>query len=291
MKTFLVLTDLTENSANAYRYAVQLACQVQANIKLVFCTNGVALSITNHLLYSQRLQSFAKRYACLSGQKTNQLHTECLISGDKWLEALPLLTNVHQPDLIIAGSGILEQLEEGRLPMQMEPFEQFPILWVPEKSNYLPLKKLVYVTDYTDQDPATIDQLKAFASLFNSEVSLIHFYTLTDRVRLSQIKKEGAILHKLIKATGVRYFLKEEDDLVEGLDEFSEDNPVDLFIFATRDSHLVHQYLKTVYRKTQANHNTIPLLNLYQAKKKPCAGNCSYCHKHEVVHHNFEIAQ
>src|SRR5437868_6065335 len=124
MKKILVLTDFSENSANAYRYAARLACQVQAHIQLVFSSNGLGMSL--------------------------------------------------------------------------QDFEQFPILWVPDKASFQAPKQLVYVTDYTDQDPAIVDQVKSFAHLFQAEVTLIHFFSPADRVRLAQIKKEGEVLHQIM---------------------------------------------------------------------------------------------
>lgn len=283
MQTLLVLTDLTENSANAYQYAVQLAAQAQATIKLVYSTNGRALSLTNHLQQSQKLQSFAKRYVCFSRPEENNPPPECLIANDPWAEALPLLVNVHQPDLIIAGSGILDQLEDQQKSLPLNLLEQYPLLWVPEKANYQTIQSLAFITDFTDQDPATIEQVKQFAHIFKAQVTLLHFYSPKDRAKVPQIKKEGDLLHRLITPAGTPYFLKEEDDLVKGLDEFRHDNPMDLFVVATRDTYLAHEYLKSDYPKALACHQTVPLLNLYQAKKKSCAGNCSFCQKHQAA--------
>ncbi|QNF33647.1 universal stress protein [Adhaeribacter swui] len=283
MQTLLVLTDLTENSANAYQYAVQLAGQVQATIKLVYSTNGIALSLPNHLQQAQKLQSFANRYVCFSGTEGSNLQPECLIANDPWPEALPLLVNVHQPDLIIAGSGLLDQLEVQGKTLALELLEQYPLLWIPEKANYQTIRNLAFITDFTDQDPGTIEQVKRFAGIFKAEVSLLHFYAPKDRAKVPQIKKEGDLLHRYITPAGTPYFLKEEENLVKGLDEFIQDNPIDLFVVATRDTYLANQYLKSDYSQYLACNHTIPLLNLYQAKKKSCAGNCSFCKKQHAA--------
>ncbi|QMU26662.1 universal stress protein [Adhaeribacter radiodurans] len=277
MKKMLVLTDLTDNSANAYRYAAQLACQLQASIQLVFSFNGAAMTLNSHSLHSQKLQSFAKRYACASLQKNDGNRTECLLCSDKWLEALPLLVGVHQPDLIIAGSDILEQIHQEQGPMPLQALEQYPILWVPDQAHFQAPKHLLFVTDYTDQDPAIVEQVKAFAHLFQAEVTLIHFYSATDRVRLAQIKKEGEVLHRLLASTGLRYYLREEEDTVKGVYAFTTENPVDIILFATRDTHLAHKYFSSFNQKNLSPNATVPLLNLYQELKKACAGNCRLC--------------
>jgi hypothetical protein len=279
MEKILVLTDLSDNSVNAYRYAVELACKVQGDILLVFSSNGEALTLSHHLQCSQRLHSFAKRYACHTHQKANPSSTQCLISNDAWTEALPLLINVHQPDLVVAGSGLLEFFQKGQQAWSLQNIEQCPVLWIPDKARFSGWHHLVYVTDFSDQDPAVVEQVKAFAALLEATVSLVHFYPKTDRNQLAEIKRQGEELHGLMNQAAGSYYLIEEEDMMEGLQEFTEQQPVDLFIIATKDSHLAQQYLRPTYRKTQACQTAIPLLNLYQEKKKSCAGNCEFCHQ------------
>ena len=278
MKKIIVLTDFSANSINAYRYAVKLACQIKADVLLLFSTNGAPMSLTNQLQYSQQLHSFAKRYACDSRQQNNPHHTECLISNDRWLELLPAMITVHQPDLILAGSDMLALLENAQQSAPLQAFETCPILWIPDNANYQSFQNLVFVTDFTDQEPAVVEQVKNLAQTFRAQVSLVHFYPATDRSRLATIKREGAGLHGVLATTGAPYYLLEEEDMIEGLQDYAERYPVDLFIIATQDTHLTHQYLQPAYRKTQACPTTMPLLNLYQARKKPCAGNCTFCH-------------
>jgi len=290
MKKILVLTDFSENSVNAYRYAVQLACQVDANILLVFSSDGEGISLTKQMQYSQMLHSFAKRYACDSRQKNNPHHLECLISGDAWAQAIPLLIQVHQPDMVVAGSGLLTHLQKETEVISLQLFEQCPIIWVPEKANYQPLKDLVFVTDFTDQDPAVIDLLERFAGQVKAAITLLHFYSRNDRNHLAEIKKSGAELHWILKNTQAKYIFIEEEDMIEGLEDYAQHNPVDLFILATKDSHLTHHYFQPSYLKTQSCQTAIPLLNLYQEKKKACAGNCSFCH-HDHADHALAVTE
>jgi nucleotide-binding universal stress UspA family protein len=277
MKKILVLTDFSENSVNAYRYAVKMACQVQAELLVLFSTNGVAMSLTKQLQYSQQLNSFAKRYACDTRQQAHPHHTECLLSSDSWPELLPAMVGVHQPDLIIAGSDLLAAIEQGRGAFPLASFAGCPVLWVPEQASYQPLAQLAFVTDFTDQDPAVVDQVKQLAQTLGAQVSLVHFYPRADRSRLAEIKKQGAVLHGYLGGHNAPYYLLEEEDMVEGLQEYADHYPVDLFLLATRDTHLPHEYLQPAYRKTQACQLRLPLLNLFQEKKKPCAGSCAFC--------------
>lgn len=285
MKKILVLTDFSEDSVNAYRYAVQMACERKADILLVFSTNGQAISLTNQMQYSQMLHSFAKRYACDSRLKTHPYHTECLITGEKWLSAVPQIVQHHQPDLVIAAANLLPSFSENQQTVLLQMQAGKPMIWVPAKATYKPIKDLVFVTDFTDQDPRIKDQVKALVNTFNARLTLVHFYAKSYRQQLAEIKKEGLLLREFFGKEISGSLLIEEEDMIEGLEDFALNYPVDLFLVATRDSHLAGQYFQPVYRKTNSCQTVIPLANLYQEKMKPCAGNCNFCHQPQVALH------
>jgi Universal stress protein family len=276
MKKILVLTDFSENSVNAYRYAVKMACQLKAELLVLFSTNGVAMSLTSQLQYSQQLNSFAKRYACDTRPQASPHQTECLLSSDPWTELLPAMAGVHRPDLILAGSDLLAPIEQGQRAFSLRHFDLCPILWVPEKASYQPLQHLVFVTDFTDPDPGVLKQIQHLADMLGARVSLLHFYATASRGQLASIKKQGTALRACL-GPDTPFQLVEEEDMMEGLQDHAAKHPVDLFILATRDTHLTQQYLQPAYRKTQACQISLPLLNLFQEKKKPCAGSCAFC--------------
>jgi hypothetical protein len=273
----LILTDFSENSVNAYRYGVKMACHLNAELLLLFSTNGAAMSLTLQLQYSQQLNSFATRYACDARQHANHQYPDTLLSSDSWQDLLPAMVAVHQPDLILAGSELLQQIGPGSEACALDRLGGCPVLWLPEKAVYQPLQHLVLVTDFSDQDPAVAVQVKDLAGKFGGQVALVHFYPAADRGRLAGISKQGAALQACLGQPDAPYYLLEEEDMMEGLQDYADRHPADLFLFATRDTHLAHQYLQAVYRKTQACQVHIPLLNLFQDKKKPCAGSCAFC--------------
>jgi nucleotide-binding universal stress UspA family protein len=290
MKKILVLTDFSQNSINAYGYAVKLACQLKAEILLLFSTNGTPLSLTYQLQYSQQLHSFAKRYACDSRRQQNPHHTECLISGEPWATLLPNMASVHTPDLIIAGSALLGEIEKEKQKLPLQELTGSPILWVPEKALYQPLRHLVFLTDFLDQDPKVIDAVKTFANALEAEISLVHFYSPEEQGQWAEIKKRGAELSWVLGNYGNCHLL-EEEDLMEGLEEYAALYPADMFLVATLDTHLTNQYLHQVYRKTAACQTSIPLLNLYQARNKPCTRTCTHCQRYQAEADVASVAQ
>lgn len=293
MEKILVLTDFSENSVNAYRYAVELACKFKAQILLVYSTNGESISLTSQTRYSQILYSFAKRYACGSRLKASPEHTECLISAEPWFKAIPLLIESHRPDMVMAGSDLLQKLEKGQTHNSLQIFDLCPVIWVPEKASFQEVKNLVFVTDFTDQDPGVLEQVKQLAEQFRAQVTLVHFYSRNDFSRFAGIKKAGSSLQQNLGASATEFYLIEEEDLIEGMQDFAESHPADLFVLATRDTHLAEHYFQPVFRKTNACQTFIPVLNLYQEKQNPCAGSCEFCQpeKEEAIKEKLNPAE
>src|SRR5690606_17571548 len=84
-------------------------------------------------------------------------------------------------------------------------------------------------------------------------------------------------LEKQLKGRKVDFRLLEEEDMLEGISEFSEEASADLLILATQDNYLLERLFSTNYMKTMAFHTRIPLLTYRQIKKKPCSGCCANC--------------
>ncbi|WP_026463872.1 universal stress protein [Adhaeribacter aquaticus] len=277
MKNILVLTDFSENSVNAYRYAVQLAGAVKANLMLAFSSNGAIMTLVSQQQYSQMLHSFAKRYSCDS-----QIQVECLVSSDHWPEAVSKLISFHNPDLLVAGSGMLPLLIKDEERSLENSLAQCPVLWVPGQANFKSQKHLVFGTDFTDQDIAVVQQIKELASIFNAQVSAVHFYSQADKTRTSELKKGGEDLDWALGGIRSKYFLVENENIVQGLQGFArgiQPFPTDLFILATQDFYLAQQYFGFTSQEQEKNQAFIPLLNIYQKKKKACSGSCALCQK------------
>lgn len=138
MKKILVLTDLSENSGNAYEYAVKMACQFPVEIILLFSTNGATLTIASQQQYFQELRSFASRYARGVFHLNQLVLPECLLSGDPWHQLLQSMVQVHQPDLILAGSCLVQSFDYGQEFWSLATSGACPFLFIPEKAHYQP---------------------------------------------------------------------------------------------------------------------------------------------------------
>lgn len=278
MKKLLILTDLSEQSVNTYRYGLQLAQTTGAQIMLLFCTGETTLTTTGQLSYLQKLRSFADRFAYPEGKNVKAAYeVGCTVTAGGPVSAIAKMVDTWQPDLLLAGEAFLDNVTS-EVPLPLQSLIPCPAILVPAGVVYKKIKQVVFATDFGDQDPEVAEGICKIALSLNAQVSFLHFYPKADRSKLAFLKQQAAQLKTQLSDVKVKFYLIEEDDLLEGLNDFAENNRADLFVLATRDTHLLQQYFQTTYHKTQAYHTKVPLLNLYQERHLPCSAGCGYCH-------------
>ncbi|KAA9345736.1 universal stress protein [Adhaeribacter soli] len=290
MKKLLILTDLSDQSINTYRYGLQLAQASGTQIMLLFCTGETSLTTTGQLTYLQRLRSYADRFANPSGRHMKcEYQIGCTVTAGEPVKAIGNLVENWQPDLLLADDGYLKNLTS-QTPVPLQTLFPCPAILVPADAVYKKIKQVVFATDFGDQDPEVAEGICKVARSLGAQVTFLHFYPKADRTKLATLTQQAEALKAQLTDVKVRFRLIEEDDLLEGLNEYAENNRADLFVLATQDTHLLQQYFQVTYRKTQAFNTRVPLLNLYQERQSPCSAGCSFCHSHEEHEQKTAVA-
>ena len=291
MKKLLLLTDLSDESVNTYRYGLQLAKALKAEVILLYCSSEKALTMTEQFSYLQKLRSYADRFAKSLAEKiTSKPAVECFVTAGDPVTAITKMVETTAVELLVAGENFLENLHS-ETPLPLQQLIPCPAILVPDGAQYKKIKDLVFATDFTDQDVEVAKGICRLADELKAQVSFLHFYPKAERNRRAQILHKGeAMAAQLSCKTSLH--LIEEEDLLEGMNDFAEKHRADLFVLATQDTHLLQQYFQQTYRKTQAYHTRIPLLNLYQERNAPCSASCTFCHEaHDHEHHQHVIAE
>ncbi|WP_165864998.1 universal stress protein [Rufibacter latericius] len=270
--------NFTDACVAALRYASQFASHLSADIVLLHCAgeNQLTPTFQSHLM--SRLRSFTDRYMASAGKTITRF---CVVRTGSLRENLPSVVENHNVNLLIASP---EALLEGTPPeevLSLTDFASCPMLLVPREAVFQPLKEIVFSLDVTDIDAPVLDRIQILARTFSARLTLLHLHGNLGAVELCQVQKAASVLQGQLTYANSTIVCQEEEDLLEGLNDFSERYTPDLFVIATRDTHLLHEYFSGRYRKTSAYHLHTPLLNLYQARKTPCSGGCSHCNGHK----------
>jgi nucleotide-binding universal stress UspA family protein len=187
---FLCPIDFSENALNAVEFASQLAKKHQASLTLMHVysekefeeilsreyakeQNTDLKNMTEHA--EQLLDRLAQEVNKL--QRNHQCNTH-LSYGSIEDEIIDYTTN-NAYDLVIMGiQGLTDAFERyvGSTTMQIMEKVPCPVIAIPKEATYQDFRKVVYATDYQEEDKIVLKQLISWVMPFRPEISIVHFY-------------------------------------------------------------------------------------------------------------------
>jgi len=194
MKTIAVLTDFSERSEHAARYALHLAQKIKADILLfnAFLTPSdiplVAAEVAWPLDYEENLQETEKALQSL-GTKLQHWAEQHKLPGDY----MPKINSeCQQGPLTIAidaieknkdiflivmgahGADGLTTLMLGNSCRQLIDGTKLPLLLIPEHARFKTPERFAFATELNFADVVYLTALTRFAGLFSAEIMVTH---------------------------------------------------------------------------------------------------------------------
>ncbi|GGF98973.1 universal stress protein [Pontibacter amylolyticus] len=281
-KRILVPLDLNETGEDLLYYAGQLAHALGAELYLFHACKTADMTFTQQSSCIQKLRSFAER---VFSREFNAAKVaapfDCVVRPGQIRDSIQAVVQDYQIDLVLMDAGARANKgitgEAAELTAAIMDLVYCPVMVLPASVRYRKLKNLIFATDFTDQDQRVLFRIADLAQQLKAKLTLVQVYSEEERSQLCTYKAAMMELEKQLKGRKVAFRLLEEEDVLEGISEFAEEDSADLLILATQDNYLMERLFSTNYMKTMAFHTRIPLLTYRQHKKKPCSGCCANC--------------
>lgn len=186
MKTYTILcpTDFSECSLNAIEYAAKLGEKHEANLIIFHVPNkedynklnlpnkpGEELQFSenklNNLVKAVREESLGKGLRSCEG----------LIKEGKTIQAILDFAAVNKVDLIVMGTEGVNEFKKnyiGTTTSKIVGLASQDVFVIPRKVFFKIPRKLVYATDYLEEDKLAIQKVVEVAKFFNSEIDIVH---------------------------------------------------------------------------------------------------------------------
>src|SRR5690606_20306711 len=138
-------------------------------------------------------------------------------------------------------------------------------LVVPEGSPYQPLKKIVYATDYQNSDIDALKKMVSLARLFDATVEVVHVSAedASGGTELSIIDYFSDLVRKEITYPALAFRVLQDEDKVNGLEQYARTSKADLLALSTRKRSVVKRLFDKSLTKALAYHARLPLLSLH----------------------------
>lgn len=272
-KTFKILcpTDFSECSLNAIEYAAKLGEYYQANLLLFHVLNKSdyeKLSPLDTEGYYQEefikeklenLQEAVIKESIPKGLKSCEIaFRDGKIVGSTLKEAESI-----EADLIVVGTEGTNDLREhiiGSKASRIVEESDRDVFVIPRKVYFKNPRKLVYASDYMEEDKIAIQKIIDFASFFESEIDIVHVSNTHKAIDKSLHMEMVKEIKPFIRYEKVSYVLKSyRDDLALGLENYLQTSKGDVLVTLSKKKSFFDQIFSKNLSKKMAYFISKPL--------------------------------
>ncbi len=274
MKTIIVPVDFSTASATAAEFAGNLAAFYGADLLLYHAYEiPVALSEYAYPVFDVgEMQKAALHELEILKENTNAklsrtitIHVTAEMSV---LEAgLPSLCDVVNPSLVVmglSGKNALTRLIVGSNTIKAIHYLKYPILVVPSKGEFIPVRKIGLACDYKLVVETTpLELLKKIVTDFRAELHVMNVDFNNRNFEPSMIQ-ESFVLNELLKDLKPEYHNIEAEDIVIGLNAFAKSAKLDWIVVIPKKHSLVQKMFGRSHSQELLYHSTVPILCIHE---------------------------
>ncbi len=264
MKKLLCPIDFSEVSLNALEFAVAIGEEEHSNLTLL---NIFTSSDFNKILgtdyvdkeYDQlikiaeaKLTAISEEILKISKQKGLSSCESTLKSG-KIVDVLAELANEGKYELIVIGTTGHSAYERKYIGGKAEKIIQHThcsILCVPENHNFHGINKIVYATDYQEEDKLAIQQLSALAKVLNAEVEVLHVSHHDDSIDKAMYEEFKGELMRFVTYNKTSFNRVVFKHVADGLDEYMKEVNADLLVLLNKKLN----FLESLFHRSLTQH-------------------------------------
>jgi nucleotide-binding universal stress UspA family protein len=273
MKTILAPTDFSKIARNAIDYSVELAKITGAKIILfnVFQIPMIPAEVPIMLpideIQKNTMDALNKIKKDIISEHTDNLLIECKCISGFPVEEINRSAKENKVDIIImgmAGAGYLTEKLIGSITTSLIKKAKCPVLAIDKYVKFRRVEKIVLACDYAEIDNKCIlEPLEEFVYLFKAHLYILNIIGPLERVTMSKAVS-SVKLERLLEGTSHSFHYKENEDVVKGINDFVEENKIDMVVMIPRIHNVFKNFFQEPHTKSMAFHTKIPLLALHE---------------------------
>lgn len=273
IKNILIPVDFTEVSANAIDYVKQLARKVNCKVvllhssKLVLVTNEVLDTIYTGLVDNTDLVN-NKMDALIQQLNDSGIDTDKKVVTGLLADDIKEAVTEFNIDLIVTGTNGAQGADAFFFETtSVTIFKEVtcPVLIIPANSTFRLIRKMMYATDFLENDVEELKNVCDIAKIFDAEVMISHIYTDSDELNKKKIALDllAVSISKSIEYKNISYKLLYNKNVHDGLEENIEKLYIDILCMAKRERSFFQTLFSKSNTKVMAYHTRVPLLVLH----------------------------
>lgn len=276
MKNILFPTDFSENSENAFRYALHFAQALEANITSLH-TYSMPLVPTNtpvtaYKQISENVNNSQIEDYRLFAQKLRKI-TEEEIGGEANLkhilergfavDEIVNLSEEQEMDLIVMGtkgaSGWKEFLWGSNTGSVLDRVN-CPVLVVPEQAAYKGIQRIVCAIHFETKEEELIQEVMQFAKLFNAKLSFVHVANPIEAWNKKRLDMFKELSQLATQFDAIDFQVVKNKEVTDGLETYAKECKADVIVMFQHKRSLLERLFVRSYSQEMSYHTAIPLL-------------------------------
>jgi len=286
VRRILVPVDFSETSLNACNYALGLAHKLKAEVKLLYAYYNPVISSEPYLEtnpYEYNLDSVVGNIEKEAKQhlKNLKLQLEGFLKKEKFAnvkisyaldrgepeEVILNYSKKYNPGVIVMGTrgkGEGESKIIGSVTKKIIGKATIPVFAIPHRSVYLGINfvnKVLYATDFDDSDFKALRKLINLIRPFGLKIYCTHIATdaknTFDNAKMDTLEEH---FRKEYGDVNMVCDLIENEDVLEGLEDFIDEKDIDIIAFTTHKRGIFERFFNPSLTKKMLFHTNIPLL-------------------------------
>jgi len=248
MKRLLCPIDFSEVSLNALEFAVVIGEKENSNLTLlnIFSPKDFNTILgSDHVndQYDDLLNIAEKKLQAISNEiwkiskKKGLLACDYKLKPGKIVDVLSELADEDKSELIIIGTTGHSAYERKYIGGKAEKIIQHThcsVLCVPENINFHGIKRIVYATDYQEEDKLAIQQLIDLAKVLKAEVEILHISHRDDTIDKAMYEEFKRELMSFVNYNKISFNRMVFKQVAEGLNEYMKEKNADLLVLLNK---------------------------------------------------------
>ncbi len=276
MKTILVPTDFSEEARDAMMYAIPYAQEWEAHILLFHVypppsgpdTAWVFVEAERENWEKGAKEEMEKLVAEIKAQD-DTIEIEYMVRQGPLVSEIVTLVKEKGIDMVVMGTQGARGLEKaliGTSTASVVSRVKCPVIAVPKNYQFSKIDKIVFATDYQEEDLEVLSELAALASRFTAELIILHVATDTGEYEDQKFNWYKEKVSEKIPYSNITYELVKHYDIQEAIEDFIKYHDVDLLSMSMRKRNFFERIFGRSETKTMTYHTEIPLLAYHAAE-------------------------
>lgn len=265
MKKILFPTDCSASAHHAFRFAVQLARQLDAVIDIMSVyhlpatdASSVPPSYIETMIEERRRQVEANVAKFLEAWPDAPIGQRFADYGIFTHQEIVDKAVEGGHELIVMGThGVGNAVDKllGSVTTHTIMQAPCPVLAIPPGAEWKPIRHIAYATDFEAGDGHAVYNLMEFAKLMGAQVHFVHIHTDDKEIGMEELDRPEAHPEAFADFTIVH-----NPSVMDGLDQYVRERSIDMVALFIPRRRMWERLFHSSFSKKMAFHTALPLL-------------------------------